>query len=439
MPTQTSRLAPAAQPVTFETVPLAPPPGSAGPRPLNVAIVDEELPYPPTSGKRLRTLNLTLRLARRHRLTYICHRNSDPAEALRARAFFLEHGIRTAVVDRAVPRKAGLGFYARLALNTLSPLPFSVTTHDSRALRRALVEHAARQAVDLWHCEWTPYAHALRVVSGAPKVVVAHNIEAQVWQRYAVHEPNPFKRLFMRYQMRKFLKFEDCTFAACAAAVAVSREDAALARFAYNAPRVEVVDNGVDTDFFQPPTGQRQPNTVLFLGSLDWRPNLDAVDVLLRQVWPAVRAQAPEARLQIVGRNPPAWLANRVAAESGAELHGSVPDVRPFLTTCGVLAVPLRIAGGSRLRILEALACETPVVATRIGAEGLRLKAGEHLSIVDDCDAMANGLLAALRDPEAMLAQARRGRETVLAEYHWDALATKLEQVWLSCARVHAA
>ncbi len=439
MPTKTSRLTPAAQPVTFESVPFRQGPAEGAPRPLNVTLVDEELPYPPTSGKRLRTLNLTLRLARRHRLTYICHRNSDPAEALRARAFFLEHGIRTVVVDRAVPRKSGLAFFARLALNMLSPLPYSVATHDSQVLRQALCDHAARQPVDLWHCEWTPYAHALRVVYGAPKVIVAHNIEAQVWQRYAEHETSALKRSFMRHQMRKFVAFEERAFAAAQAVVTVSREDAALARFAYNAPRVEIVDNGVDTEFFQPPAGPRQPGTVLFLGSLDWRPNLDAVDVLLRQVWPAVRAQMPGARLQIVGRNPPPWLADRIATVPGVELHGSVPDVRPFLHTCAVLAVPLRIAGGSRLRILEALACETPVVATRIGAEGLRLKAGEHLGIVDDCESIAAGLLAALRDPDGSAAQAQCGRATVLAEYHWDALAAKLEQVWLSCARVHAA
>src|SRR6516162_7211662 len=97
---------------------------------LRVVMVDEELPYPPTSGKRIRTLNLTLRLARRHRLTYVCHRNADPEEAQAAAEFFAVHGIRAVVVDRAVPPKAGAGFYARLAANLLSPLPYSVASHN---------------------------------------------------------------------------------------------------------------------------------------------------------------------------------------------------------------------------------------------------------------------------------------------------------------------
>src|SRR5438132_12451306 len=92
--------------------------------PLHVAMVDEELPYPPISGKRIRSLNLTLRLARRHRLTYLCHRNADPDEAQAAREHFARHGIETVVVERCVPRKSGLAFYARLARNLVSPLPY---------------------------------------------------------------------------------------------------------------------------------------------------------------------------------------------------------------------------------------------------------------------------------------------------------------------------
>src|SRR5262245_36414498 len=100
-------------------------------RRLHVAVVDEELPYPMTSGKRIRTLNLLLRLARRHRITYLCHRNADADEARCAAAFLREHGIEPVVVDRAVPPKSGPFFYARLAANLLSPLPYSVATHTS--------------------------------------------------------------------------------------------------------------------------------------------------------------------------------------------------------------------------------------------------------------------------------------------------------------------
>jgi glycosyltransferase involved in cell wall biosynthesis len=111
-----------------------------------------------------------------------------------------------------------------------------------------------------------------------------------------------------------------------------------------------------------------------------------------------------------------------------------VPDVRPYLAGCGLLVVPLRIGGGSRLKILEALASGTPVVSTRVGAEGLRLEPGRDLTVVEDIDDLAPALVAAVREPEAVESQAARGREQVLRHYGWDTLAAQLERVWLDCA-----
>jgi glycosyltransferase involved in cell wall biosynthesis len=177
----------------------------------------------------------------------------------------------------------------------------------------------------------------------------------------------------------------------------------------------------------------REPNHILFLGSLDWRPNLDAVMLLLDQIFPKVREAEPSARLSLVGRNPPDWLESLIQGRPGVSLHANVPDVRPYLARCGILAVPLRIGGGSRLKILEALACETPVVSTRIGAEGLHLQSGQDLQVTEGIEDMAGSLIRFIRNPQAAQAQARSGRRCVLERYDWDILTEKLEQAWLSC------
>jgi glycosyltransferase involved in cell wall biosynthesis len=403
-------------------------------RPLNVVLVDEELPYPPTSGKRIRTLNLTLRLARRHRLTYVCHRNADAAEARAAAAFFADHGIGTIVVDRRVPPKSGPAFYARLAANLLSPLPYSVATHTSRALRRALRDHAARYPVDLWHCEWTPYAEALHGVAG-PRVVIAHNVESVIWRRYHETEPGRLRRWYIGRQWRKFERFERRALGAADCAVVVSEVDADRMRRDFGVTRVGVVENGVDTGYFRPGAARRVPGRLLFLGSLDWRPNLDGVAQLLERVFPAVRAAEPSATLALVGRNPPEALRRQAAALPGVELHADVPDVRPHLDGCALMVVPLRIGGGSRLKILEALASGVPVVSTRVGAEGLCLRPGRELTVVEGVDELAPAIVAALRDPEAARRQAEAGRREVLRRYDWDRLADELERVWAACAR----
>jgi len=400
---------------------------------MHIAILDEELPYPLTSGKRIRTYNLLRRLASRHRLTYVCHRNADRTEAENAASHFAEIGIHTVVVDRTVPPKSGIGFYSRLAGNLLSSLPYSVSSHQSTQLQRAMADLTARDPVDLWHCEWTPYAEYLRGRQRTPWLVVAHNVESLIWQRYAENESNPAKRWYIRKQWHKFFAFERWAYSTANRTIAVSPDDALMIRNEFGGRDVAVVDNGVDTDYFRPTDAKRDPKTLLFLGSLDWRPNQDGVRLLLDNIFPLVRQQEPNARLSIVGRNPPNWLREQASQSAGVELHGSVPDVRPFIAQATVLAVPLRIGGGSRLKILEALAAGLPVVSSRIGAEGLDLHDGVHLDITEGIEPMADALVAAMRNHERTRKLADVGRKQVLHRYDWEILKDRLEECWRRC------
>ncbi|HEV3204484.1 MAG TPA: glycosyltransferase family 4 protein [Gemmataceae bacterium] len=405
-------------------------------RRLHVVIVDEELPYPPNTGKRLRTFNLLSRLARNHQLTYIHHQNADPEEARRAASAFADHDIETIRVHRQIPKKLGIGFYGKLAANLLSPLPYSVSSHRSSELPKALRAYAASHAVDLWQCEWTPYADNLQDLAGVPRLIMAHNVESVIWQRYFETEVNPLNRWYIGKQWKKFERFERRAFSGADRIVAVSAEDADRIKNQFGAPHVDVVDNGVDTEYFRPFPGLRQNDRIIFVGSLDWRPNLDGVAQLLEKVFPAVQAAIPSARLCIVGRNPPSWLAKQIAKYANIELHGNVPDVRPFLAQSGVMAVPLRIGGGSRLKILEALASGLPVVSTQIGAEGLCLQPGRDLIVVERIDQMAEALVRTICHPDTASGMAECGRKHVLERYDWNFLADRLERIWLDCVNV---
>jgi glycosyltransferase involved in cell wall biosynthesis len=407
-------------------------------RRLHVAIVDEEIPYPPITGKRLRTFKLLIRLARRHRITYFCHRNADPQEARLARMLFHDHNIEPIMVDRAVPAKSGPGFYLRLAANLLSPLPYSVATHRSAQMEAAIHAYAAANPVDVWQCEWTPYAAVLKGLPGVRRLIMAHNVESVIWKRYHQHESNRLRRWYIKKQWRKFEQFEQDAFAQADGVVAVSSEDASMIAAQLGGCQVDVVDNGVDTDYFRPLGNQREAGRILFLGSLDWRPNLDAVRLLVDQVFPIVTRHIGTAKLVIVGRHPPVWLGRLIAGRPNIQLHADVADVRPYLGECGVMAVPLRIGGGSRLKILEALASGLPVVSTRIGAEGLRLMSGQHLTVVEEIGQMGDALVNAIRNPGPALTMAERGRAFVLDSYGWDVLAGKLERIWLRTASASA-
>ncbi len=397
---------------------------------MKTAIIDGDVCWPATSGKRLRSLNLLLPLARRHEIVYIA-RGHDEAENAAARDHLAAQGIEAHIIHDPIPKKAGVGFYARLGLNLLSALPYSVASHFSARFRDAVHEIARKARPDLYQLEWSGYLYAVAGLPG-PVVLQAHNVDTLIWRRYREAASGWLKKWYIGGQAAKFEAFERRAFHAARKVVFVSAEDANLAGEWFGDVPAEVVDNGVDVSGFaavRPRPGSRH---ILYLGSLDWRPNLDAVDQLLDAVFPAVRAAVPDARLQIVGRKPPEGLARRVAAVAGAELHADVPDVKPFLEGAGVMAVPLRIGGGSRLKILEALACGLPVVSSAVGAEGLELRPGHDFTLADTDADMAAALVNALNRPEEAFAQGARGRDTVAGRYDWPMLAAKLERVWES-------
>jgi glycosyltransferase involved in cell wall biosynthesis len=264
-------------------------------------------------------------------------------------------------------------------------------------------------------------------------VVHTQNVESAIWRRYFETEANPLRRWYIKKQWLKYLRFEREALARAHRTIAVTDLDAQVFRDTYGVRRVDVVENGVDTAYFRPLGMARLAKRLLFLGSLDWRPNLDGVEQLLDTVFPAIRASEPEARLVIVGRNPPAWLRAKVAQQRAVELHANVADVRPYLATCALLVVPLRIGGGSRIKILEALASELPVVSTRVGAEGLDLEPSRHLGVVETISDLIPAVVRALRSPTVNIDQAKEGRRRVVAKYDWDCLAGRLERVWADC------
>jgi polysaccharide biosynthesis protein PslH len=402
---------------------------------MHVAIIDGDVAYPADSGKRLRTLNLMLRLAADHRITYIA-RSHTSAHSVKAAAFFADHDIASVFVEEPVAIKKGPLFYGRLAQNFFSPFPYSVVSHRSAAMRKAVARHAAEKPIDIWQLEWSAY-HYTVADQKQPIVLQAHNVDALIWQRYSEHEMNPAKRWYARHQWRKFRAFERQVFRAATRIVAVSEEDAFFAREHYGELAIDVVDNGVDCSAFAHLHPDAGAKTILFLGALDWRPNLDAALVLLDSIFPLVKARVSDAKLAIVGRSPPGWLRARAQSTEGVVLAADVLDVRPYIAASSVMAVPLRIGGGSRLKILEALASGLPVVSSSVGAEGLDLKHGSELTIVNSANEAAAALVECLTNPLPALQQAERGRSTVAERYDWGLLAARLGMVWERARQTH--
>ena len=218
---------------------------SANPRRLKVLIVDEEVPFPPNAGKRIRTWNLLRRLAVKHDLTLLCYGFPEQEQMKDLR----EAGIKVFIVPIPETRSTGWRLYLQLFLNLLSRYPFSVVKHYSSEFQRALDRRLSAQHWDLVVCEWTPYMRFLEGETRTPVLVTTHNVEAQIWQRRSLNSRNPLARLFFRLQAAKMKRFERRALLRASAVTAVSQDDANVMRD-WGLARVTVVPNGAERRCF---------------------------------------------------------------------------------------------------------------------------------------------------------------------------------------------
>lgn len=392
-----------------------------------VLVIDEALPYPPDSGKRIRTWELVTRMAQEFEVTLAYHDDgTTPPEAVQAAR---DAGIEPLAVPRKPLKKRGLRFAWDLLRNVPMRVPYMVMGHRSKAMQAAVSAAHAASPFDLVHVEWTPLAANVPPGMHRPVVIAAHNVESDIWRRYRENEKKFLRRQYIGIQLNKVRRYERAVLGIASAVTAVSENDAEHIRAWTGNANVLTVPNGVNAEYFcVDPDQAVDPNEICFVGSLDWRPNLDGVVWFLDEVLTPLRARHPEATVSIVGRNPPAWLLERVASVDGVTVHGSVPDVRPYVRRAAISAVPLRIGGGSRLKICEALAMARPIVSTGVGAEGLEL--GDGVTIADTAGDFANALADTLADPGAAAEQAARGRARVMAKYEWGRIAPIQAKLW---------
>jgi len=262
--------------------------------------------------------------------------------------------------------------------------------------------------------------------AGVPVVLDEHNVEFMLLARLSAMEASPARRTFGRLEAFKARREELSAWAAADGIVFTSQPDLAVMRRLAPESRGCVVPNGVDVEYFQPRGEDVDADTVVFTGSINYRPNTDAVDHFIRQVFPAVRRRRPSARFIVVGQGAPDWLVR--SAPTGVEFTGPVDDVRPHVARASVVVAPLRSGSGTRLKILEALAMAKPVVSTRIGCEGIAVVDGDHLCVADDPEDFAANVVRLMSDRKVAREMGRRGRTLVESSYSWDVVGRRLEK-----------
>lgn len=306
--------------------------------------------------------------------------------------------------------------------------PSMVWLNSSAAAASALDRLLATGAFNIVYFEGVAVTgHAPR---GGPALVIdEHNLEWELLERSAVQAASPLRRLQNARESRALRRYELDTLGRADLVVVTSeREREALAAL-LPGRRVCVVSNGVDIERFTPADPQEEiAGRVVFTGTMDYHPNEQAARFFAEQCWPLVRAARPDASWAIVGANPPPSVWRLADDAAGVTVTGSVPDTRAYIAQAQVTIAPLLVGGGTRLKILEALAMGKAMVATSLGAEGLRLTPDEHLLIADQPAAFAQAVVRALNDADLRARLGAAGREAVVRQYGWESSGRALQQ-----------
>jgi len=378
--------------------------------------------WPVNTGGRIRSFHMLRELTRRHEVTLLT--THGPAEDPRALEAALPR-CEVVSVPWALAKRGSARFALALARSWLSTLPVDLYKWRVPALGREIERRLASGAVDLVVADFLLAAPHVRRAA-PPMVLFAHNVEHVIWQRLRDVERHPWRRALLALESRKMRRYEARACARARLTIAVSDADRRLLAAAAPGARVRAVPTGVDVDYFSPDGIAEVPGRLVFTGSMDWYPNEDGIVHFIDAVLPRIRRSVPAASLTVVGRNPSDRLRSAAAA-AGVQVTGLVDDVRPHMAEAAVYVVPLRIGGGTRLKIFEALSMAKAVVSTAVGAEGLPLAPGRHFLQADDPAAFAEAVTSLLRNPARRHAIGAAGRGLVEARYSWSKVVDEFE------------
>ncbi|MFZ3339638.1 MAG: glycosyltransferase family 4 protein [Terriglobales bacterium] len=380
---------------------------------------------PVENGGNIRTYHVLRYLAARHELTFYSYYPGKPDSAYeRELQRELPGSVAVCTGKSELSGMArGLDYVAHLG--TAAPYAVSRFAHDG--VREQLAGWFREERFDVAVCDFLDAAVNFPERLNIPSVLFQHNVESEIWRRHAETAGNPLRKALYGLEFKKMLRYEQAAVRRFQHVIAVSENDRSLMTRWVDADRVTVVPTGVDLSHYALDPGPAEPAPlVTFVGAMDWEPNVDGVEYFCGEVWPAIEAEVPAAQFRIVGRNPDRRV-ERWASES-IEVTGRVPSVIEHLRESAVVIVPLRVGGGTRLKIYEAMAAGKAVVSTTVGAEGLDVHNGRDIILADDARAFSQAVIMLLRDRDLRRRYEKAAAETA-ALYDWPAIGERFSEV----------
>jgi polysaccharide biosynthesis protein PslH len=394
-------------------------------RRMKVLFLSPRQCWPPRTGAKLREYHLARALGRRASVTHISFAQPKSPRMEPANLPFCREVLDAPPPARYTPGKVVRGL--------LGPMPLPVLNYCSDEMSALLKSVLEREQFDLVHLEsihMAGYAPLIESRSKAPLVFDWHNIESEAMSRYAAGAPTPAHSVYARLTAKRLFETEQQILRKATGHVVCSAREAEQLKGRLPGVNVAVVENGADTRRYAGlKTAFHGRDALVFVGSMDYRPNIDAVTYFAREVWPLVVRRNPALRFVIVGSDP-APSVRALAGQPGIEVTGTVEDVSEYYCEALAAVVPLRMGGGTRLKILEAMAAGTPVVSTPLGAEGIDFTPDRDIILANRPVDWLKALNALAGSPERWRRLSCAGRDLVSSRYDWDVIGEKLFDIY---------
>jgi len=394
---------------------------------MNILIVCRVLPYPPDVGVKIRLFNLVKQLSRRHNISLLCYSGSNNKENhLSTMARYCE-----SITLVQCEKKSKVRQLPTVAKNLISGIPWAVKYAKSREMRDAIEEITKSKFIDLIHIDDIYMASNTDLVSrgNIRKAVTFHDIDSVRYRRSLKIEKNLYERLRMILNWLVLKRWERRIADSFDLSIVVSSIDGRLLESKSGKAKIAVIPNGADTDLFSPLPLNDQEDNISFFGNMGYPPNIDAAIHFYRQIFPLIKKRLPRAKFLIVGRDPGEELL-KLSSDPNIIATGYVKDVVPYYQKSSIVVVPLRAGGGTRGKILEAMALGRPVVSTSLGAEGLEVTHKENIMIADRPEDFATITIQLLRNGLIRTALIERAREFVESKHSWRKIADKLDRAY---------
>ena len=391
---------------------------------LKILFLSPTVPFPLTDGGRIRVFNLLKQIAAKNSVTLLAlETQTTDAEGV---SQLQQLGIQVHLVPNAPTLPSvSLGTLFKAFLRRQ---PITVARYDLPAYRQKFKELIATGTFDLVHYEMF---HTAQFYTEArlPGALSQQNVDSAIWRRLCRETVNPFYKFAYWTQQLAFQRYERVLSPKFDAVTCTSDIDATVFQKHCVRDAIEIIPNGVDITHYQPDFSTEAPAHLIYIGSMDWYPNEDAVGFFADEVLPRIQECVPDVKFSIVGGNPSARV-EKLAERKGIVVTGRVPEIKPYFAEATVFVVPLRIGSGTRLKILEALAMGKAIVSTSVGAEGLDLKDGEEIFIADESTVFADAVTRLLTDASLRREIGEKGRARVERDYDWRSIGEKLHQLY---------